>query len=75
MRSYGSSRVCPAPSAPFGFIDAPPSVNRLAGLIWLSHKLYPQAAPGDLHGKIAAFHALFHGRRADDAALTALLGD
>ena len=69
------NRVYLAPSAPFGFIDAPPSVNRLAGLIWLSHKLYPDAATGDLQAKIAEFYELFYGIRPDEAALAGLLGD
>ena len=73
--AVANGRVHLAPAVPFGFIDAPPSVNRLAGLIWLSDKLYPQAATGDLHAKIAEFYALFYGRRPDDAALAALLGD
>ena len=70
-----SARVYLAPAAPFGFIDAPPSVNRLVGLIWLSHKLYPQAATGDLRTEVAEFYELFYGQRPDEAALTALLGD
>ncbi|WP_323717702.1 iron ABC transporter substrate-binding protein [Paracoccus aminovorans] len=73
--AVANGRVYLAPASPFGFIDAPPSVNRLAGVIWLAHKLYPQAATGDLHADIAGFYALFYGRRPDDAALTALLGD
>ena len=68
-------RVYLAPAAPFGFIDAPPSVNRLAGLIWLSHMLYPEAATGDLRARIAGFYALFYGVQLDDAALDALLSD
>lgn len=70
-----SARVYLAPAAPFGFIDAPPSVNRLVGLIWLSHKLYPQAATGDLRTEVAEFYELFYGQRPDEAALTALLGE
>ena len=70
-----NGRVYLAPSAPFGFIDAPPSVNRLAGLIWLSHKLYPDAATGDLRTQIADFYKLFYGIRPDEAALAGLLGD
>lgn len=70
-----NGRVYLAPSDPFGFIDSPPSVNRLAGLIWLQHKLYPEAAQGDLRADIAGFYELFYGPRPDDAALTALLGE
>ena len=68
-----NGRVYLAPSAPFGFIDAPPSVNRLAGIIWLSHTLYPQAAKGGLHRQIADFYELFYGQRPDDAAVSSLL--
>lgn len=73
--AVANRQVYLAPSAPFGFIDAPPSVNRLAGVIWLSHKLYPQAAKGDLHRQIADFHELFYGPRPDDATVSALLGE
>lgn len=73
--AVANQRVYLAPSAPFGFIDAPPSVNRLAGVIWLSHKLYPQAAKGDLHQQVADFYALFYGPRPDKASVAALLGE
>lgn len=73
--AVAQGRVYLAPSAPFGFIDAPPSVNRLAGVIWLSHRLYPQAAKGDLHRQIADFYELFYGPRPDEAAVSALLGE
>lgn len=70
-----NGRVYLSPSKPFGFIDAPPSVNRLAGLIWLSHKLYPDVVTGNLHEKIADFYELFYGVRPNDEALQELLGE
>ncbi|MBK4215615.1 iron ABC transporter substrate-binding protein [Paracoccus caeni] len=73
--AVANGRVYLAPSTPFGFIDAPPSVNRLTGVIWLTHTLYPDAASGDMRTEIADFYELFYGLRPDDAALTALLGD
>ncbi|TCM82710.1 ABC transporter substrate-binding protein [Rhodovulum steppense] len=68
-------RVHLAPSAPFGFIDSPPSVNRLIGLKWLAHKLYPAQAKGDLRAEVAGFYTLFYGVTPDDAALAGLLGE
>ena len=68
-------RVYLAPAAPFGFIDRPPSVNRLIGLKWLAHKFYPDHATGDLRAEVAEFYGLFYGVTPDDAALSALLGD
>ncbi|MFE3837399.1 ABC transporter substrate-binding protein [Pseudogemmobacter sonorensis] len=73
--AVANGRVYLAPSAPFGFIDSPPSVNRLAGLIWLSHILYPDHAEGDLRSGIADFHEVFYGVRPDDTAMAALLGE
>ena len=70
-----NGRVYLAPSAPFGFIDRPPSVNRLVGLTWLAHRLYPQAATGDLRRQVGEFYELFYGIRPDEAALADLLGE
>ena len=72
--AVANGRVYLAPSEPFGFIDSPPSVNRLAGLIWLTHKLYPDAAQGDMRDRIREFYTLFYGVTPDDSGLDALLG-
>jgi iron complex transport system substrate-binding protein len=70
-----NGRVYLAPSAPFGFIDSPPSVNRMAGLIWLTHKLYGDEVDGDLKAEIADFYDLFYGVRPSDDALATLIGE
>lgn len=36
-----------APKLPFGWVDHPPSINRLLGLAWLTHILYPQQLSKD----------------------------
>lgn len=66
-------RVFLAPSLPFGFIDAPPSVNRLIGLTWLLHTLYPGKAPGEVEAQVRDFYRLFYQVELDDAALAHLL--
>ena len=66
------SHVFLAPALPFGFIDAPPSVNRLIGLTWLLHTLYPDEAPGELKTQIRDFYKLFYQVELD-AALARLL--
>lgn len=58
--AVAAHRVFFAPNLPFGFIDAPPSVNRLIGLTWLLHVLYPGQAKGDLREQIHAFYRLFY---------------
>ena len=67
-------RVFLAPGLPFGFIDAPPSVNRLVGLTWLTHTLFPAQARGDLTGQVRDFFRLFYQVDPSDAALDAVLG-
>ena len=48
LPAVAGGRLLLAPGSPFGSIDSPPSVNRLLGLRWLMHRLYPDAARGDL---------------------------
>ena len=56
--AVAAGRVLLAPTLPYGFIDAPPSANRLIGLTWLLHKLYPAEAPGDLRQQVRGFYKL-----------------
>jgi iron complex transport system substrate-binding protein len=55
-----NNRVLLSPNLPYGFVDAPPSVNRLIGLRWLLHKLYPDKTPGNLREEIAVFYKVFY---------------
>lgn len=71
--AVATSRVYLAPSLPFGFIDAPPSVNRLIGLTWLLHTLYPDEAVGKLGDQVGAFYKLFYQVDLSDDDLRRLL--
>jgi iron complex transport system substrate-binding protein len=62
-----------APGLPFGFIDSPPSVNRLIGLTWLLHTLYPDQATGQLREQVRSFYHLFYQVDLDDTELDRLL--
>ena len=53
-------RVYLSPTAPFGWIDRPPSVNRLMGLKWLAGLFYPERWRGDLRKDTAAFYRLWY---------------
>jgi iron complex transport system substrate-binding protein len=66
-------RVFLAPDLPYGFIDAPPSINRLIGLTWLMHTFYPDQAPGDLRQQVKDFYRLFYQVDLSDADLNRLL--
>ena len=71
-----AGRVYRAPGLPFGWLDGPPSVNRLIGLRWLQAHLRPVALPfrGDLRRSTAEFFRLFYGVDLTRDALEGLLG-
>ncbi|MCL4762981.1 MAG: iron ABC transporter substrate-binding protein [Burkholderiales bacterium] len=66
-------RVHLAPAVPFGWIDFPPSVNRLVGLPWLARVFHPQAFRDDLRGTVRDFYARFYHRTPREAQLDDLL--
>ena len=72
--AVAKARVFLAPSLPFGFIDSPLSVNRLIGLQWLLHRLYPDQTAGNLRQQVRGFFHLFYRVDLDDTALNRLLG-
>jgi iron complex transport system substrate-binding protein len=67
-----AGRVALAPGLPFGWVDFPPSVNRLLGLMWLP-VLFGLAPRDGLAASVTAFHALFYHRRPEPAQVAALL--
>ena len=55
-----TGRVHLSPKLPFGWVDFPPSVNRLPGLWWLGHKVHPALFPEDLGQITREFYRLFY---------------
>ena len=66
-------RVHLSPTAPFGWIDRPPSLNRMMGLIWMAGLLYPEAWPQDLREEARAFYNLYYHVDLSDEELDRLL--
>lgn len=66
-------RVHLAPSLPFGWIDSPPSVNRLIGLLWLGKVLYPDRFSEDLAAETRAFYGRFYHVTPSEAQVAGLL--
>jgi iron complex transport system substrate-binding protein len=60
IRAVRDKRVYLAPTAPFGWIDRPPSLNRVMGLKWLAGLLYPDRAGHDLRATTREFYRLFY---------------
>ena len=68
-----SGRVWLSPTAPFGWIDRPPSINRLMGLKWLAGLFYPDRWAGNLREDTAAFYRLWYHVELGEAELDRLL--
>jgi iron complex transport system substrate-binding protein len=66
-------RIHLAPAVPFGWIDFPPSLNRLIGLRWLVRVLYPDVFPEDLRPAVRDFYGRFYHRVPDDSQIDMLL--
>jgi iron complex transport system substrate-binding protein len=73
--AISQSRVFVAPRLPFGFIDSPPSVNRLIGLTWLLHVLYPAQAMGNLGDEVRSFYHLFYQVDLSDGDFRVIFAD
>lgn len=73
VRAVKDNKVFLAPSLPWGWIDAPPSINRLIGLRWLLQTFYPTEARFDLRADTRAFYSLFYGVTPSDAQIDRLL--
>jgi iron complex transport system substrate-binding protein len=74
LRAVREGRIYLAPHLPFGWIDFPPSVNRLIGLRWLARVLYPAAFPEDLRPIVRDFYTRCYHQTPTDAQLDQLLG-
>ena len=66
-------RVHLSPKLPFGWVDFPPSVNRLIGLWWLAKILYPDLFPEDLRTLTRDFYGRFYHVTPNDAQIERVL--
>jgi iron complex transport system substrate-binding protein len=60
VKAVRDNRIHLSPKMPFGWVDFPPSVNRLIGLWWLAKILYPERFPEDLRTLTAEFYTRFY---------------
>jgi iron complex transport system substrate-binding protein len=60
VKAVRDNRIHLSPKMPFGWVDFPPSVNRLIGLWWLAKILYPEHFPEDLRALTQDFYSRFY---------------
>jgi len=73
VKAVRDGRVHLSPKMPFGWVDFPPSVNRLIGLRWLAKILYPDRFPEDIRAQTRDFYAMFYHRTPNDAQIDHVL--
>ena len=73
VRAVREGRVYLAPTAPFGWIDRPPSLNRVIGLKWLAGLFYPDKFLEGLRETTRQFYRLFYHVDLAEAELDTLI--
>ena len=73
VKAVREKRVYLAPTAPFGWIDRPPSLNRVIGLRWLAGLFYPDKFTTDLREMTRTFYELFYHVELGDHELDTLI--
>jgi len=73
VNAVREGRVHLSPKMPFGWVDFPPSVNRLIGLWWLGKILYPDLFKEDLHELTRDFYEKFYHVTPTDAQIDHVL--
>jgi iron complex transport system substrate-binding protein len=71
--AIAAGKVYAAPTQPNGRLGAPPGVNRLIGLEWLSGLLYPEAPERDLPAEVRGFYRDYYQVGLTDAQVRTLL--
>ena len=73
IKAVRDGRVHLSPKMPFGWVDFPPSVNRLIGLRWLAKILYPDLFPEDMRALTRDFYTRFYHVTPSDAQIERVL--
>jgi iron complex transport system substrate-binding protein len=73
VKAVHDGRIHLSPKLPFGWVDFPPSVNRLIGLWWLAKILYPNDFPEDLRALTREFYGRFYHVSLNEAQIDRVL--
>jgi iron complex transport system substrate-binding protein len=73
LSAVRAGRVHVPPSLPFGWIDFPPGLNRLAGLLWIEHAIFARGDAAEFRAAVREFFARVHHVELDAAAIERLL--
>jgi len=66
-------QVYQIPAKPFSWFDRPPGANRMIGIVWIAHLLYPDQFPYDMVQVTREFFRAFYEADISEAQAKALL--
>ena len=66
-------RVFEVPSSPYNWMDRPPSVQRILGILWAGNLVYPELYDYDMVKKTQEYYQLFYGCQLSKKDAEALL--
>ena len=75
LKAIKTKEVYEIPFAPFNWFDRPPSVNRIIGVVWLRHLLYPQYFKTNIERDTKDFYQLFYHRKLTETEIEDILGN
>lgn len=73
--AVANRRVYEVPGEPYEWMDKPPSVQTLLGVLWLGNLLYPEVYSFDMPATVQEFYRLFWGYDLSDSAARELLAN
>lgn len=73
ISAIANDKILVSPTAPFSWIDRPPSVQRFLGTQWLAKQLYPDKFDYELDQVVKQFYSLFYEIELSDADVEQLL--
>ncbi|MEL7565268.1 MAG: ABC transporter substrate-binding protein [Dehalobacterium sp.] len=73
VRAVQNKMVFATPCYPYNWLDMPPGVNRIIGILWMENLLYPDYFPLDIREETRAFYRLFYHKTLTDEQIDTLL--
>ncbi|MDO5100512.1 MAG: ABC transporter substrate-binding protein [Eubacteriales bacterium] len=74
LAAVQNGQVYTIPQQPFNFMGRPPAVNRIIGIKWLGHTLYPNVFNYDMIREVKEFYQLFYHHSLQDEDVAKILG-
>lgn len=73
LSAVKTGQVYAVPASPYLWLDRPPSINQMIGVIWLAKLLYPEHFTYDINTAVREFYKRFYHRELSESEITEIL--